>query len=92
MSTIELNTTARDLMSVQAMIRELEAEAEALTDRLKEAMIERSTETLEGDGWKATWKNVESSRFDSKAFKADHADLYGQYVSVNCRDGLSSAT
>ena len=75
----DLNTTARDLMSVRAMIRELEAEAEALTDQLKAAMVDRSTETLEGDGWKATWKNVTGSRFDSKAFKADHADLYGQY-------------
>ena len=79
MNTNELNSTARDLMSVRAMIRELEAEAEALTDKLKAAMVERSTETLEGDGWRATWKNVQSQRFDSKAFKADYADLYGQY-------------
>jgi len=61
------------------MIRELEAEAEALTDRLKAAMIERSAETLEGDGWKATWKNVTISRFDGKAFKQAHADLYSEY-------------
>lgn len=79
MSTNELNTTARDLMSVRAMIEELEEEAQALTDKLKAAMVEQGTETLAGDGWKATWKNVSSSRFDSKAFKADHADLYGQY-------------
>ena len=50
-----------------------------LTDKLKAAMVERGTEALQGDGWKATWKNVNGSRFDSKAFKADHADLYGQY-------------
>ena len=79
MSMNELNTTARDLMSVRAMIAELEAEAEALTDKLKGAMIEQGTEALQGDGWKASWKNVTSSRFDSKAFKAAHADLYDQY-------------
>ena len=79
MSMTELNSTARDLMSVQAMIAELEAEAEALTDKLKGAMVEQGTEVLQGDGWKASWKNVTSSRFDSKRFKADHADLYGQY-------------
>lgn len=79
MSMTELNTTARDLMSVRAMIEELEAEAQALTDKLKAAMVEQGTEALQGDGWKATWKNVVSSRFDSKRFKADHADLYGQY-------------
>ena len=37
MSMNELNTTARDLMSVRAMIEELQAEAEALTDKLKAA-------------------------------------------------------
>ena len=72
MSTNELNTTAKELLSIRSMIAELEAEAEA-------AMVERGTEALQGDGWKATWKNVVSSRFDSKRFKADHADLYGQY-------------
>ncbi len=79
MSTIELNSTAHDLMSVRSMIAELEAEAEALTDKLKVHMVEQGAEVLQSDGWKATWKNVESRRFDSKAFKADHADLYGQY-------------
>jgi len=77
MSMNGLNSTARDLMSVRAMIEELEAEA--LTDKLKAAMVEQGAEVLQGDGWKATWKNVNGSRFDSKAFKADHADLYGQY-------------
>lgn len=62
-----------------SMIAELEAEAEALTDKIKAAMVEQGTEALQGDGWKATWKNVTSSRFDSKRFKADHADLYSQY-------------
>lgn len=79
MSANELNTTARELMNVRAMIAELEAEAEALTDKIKNVMVERGTEIIQGDGWKATWKNVTSSRFDSKTFKAEHADLYGQY-------------
>ena len=79
MSIVELNSVAQDLISVRAMIKELEAEAEALTDKLKGVMVEQGTETLQGDGWKASWKNVNSSRFDTKAFKADHAELYGQY-------------
>ena len=61
------------------MIAELEAEAKALTDKIKAAMVDQGTEVLQGDGWKASWKNVNSSRFDSKAFKVDHADLYSQY-------------
>ena len=80
MSKNELNNTARDLMSVRQMIEDLQAEAETLTDKLKAAMVDQGTEILQGEGWKATWKNVSSSRFDSKSFKADHADLYGQYT------------
>ena len=79
MSIQEINTVAKDLISVRQMIEELQAEAEALTDRLKGAMVDQGTEVLQGDGWKASWKNVNSSRFDSKRFKADHADLYSQY-------------
>lgn len=79
MSIQEINTVAKDLISVRQMIEELQAEAEALTDKLKGAMVDQGTEVLQGDGWKASWKNVNSSRFDSKRFKADHADLYSAY-------------
>ena len=80
MSMNELNTTARDLMSVRAMIAELEAEAEALTDKLKGAMIERGTETMQGDSWKATWKNVTSSRLDGKALKAAMPEIVERFT------------
>ena len=91
MSIQEINSVAKDLISVRQMIEELQAEAEALTDKLKGAMVDQGTEVLQGDGWKASWKNVTSSRFDSKRFKADHADLYGQYskATVNTRFVLS---
>ena len=79
MSNTEINTTAKELLSVRSMIAELEAEAEALTDKIKAAMTERGEETLQGDGWRASWKNVSSSRFDSKTFKAEHGELYAQY-------------
>lgn len=91
MSNIELNTVAHDLMSVRAMIAELEAEAEALTDKIKATMTERGEETLTGDGWKASWKNITSSRFDGKSFKADHGDLYAAYTkpTTTCRFTLT---
>ena len=41
MTTIELNATAKDLLAVKAMIAELEAQAEALTDQIKAAMVEQ---------------------------------------------------
>lgn len=83
----ELNQTAKDLIAVRQMIAELEAEAESLTDKIKSAMVAQGTESLTGDGWKCSWKNVTSSRFDSKAFRADHADLYTAYSkpTTTCR-------
>ena len=87
MSMNELNQTAKELLELKRMKEELEAEIEALTDRIKTVMVDRGEETLTGDGWKASWKNVTSSRFDSKAFKADHADLYTAYSkqTTTCR-------
>ena len=79
MSNIELNATAKELLSIRSMIAELEAEAEALTDKIKSVMTERGEEVLQGDGWRASWKNVSSTRFDNKAFRADNPDLYAQY-------------
>ena len=80
MSMNELNTAARDLMSVRAMIAELEAEAEALTDKIKAVMVERGEEVLTGDGWKASWKNVTSSRLDSKALKAAMPEIMDRFT------------
>ena len=80
MSIHELNTTARDLLEVRAMISHLKEEEEALVDLLKAAMIEAGEETIKGDGWKASWKNVVSNRFDTKAFRADNPDLAAQYM------------
>lgn len=87
MSIHEMNATARELMSIRSMIKELEAEAEALTDRIKAEMTEQGVEVLNGDGWSASWKNVQSSRFDSKAFKAQHSDLYQAFSkpTTTCR-------
>ena len=80
MSAIELNSIAHDLLSVRSMIAELEAEAEALTDKLKGVMVERGEEVLTGDGWKASWKNVTSSRLDGKVLKAALPDVAAQYT------------
>ena len=80
MSIIDLNKTAHDLASVRSMIAELEAEAEALTDKIKAAMVEQGQEEMTGDGWKATWHNVTSSRLDTKALKAALPEIAQKYT------------
>lgn len=88
----DLNTTAKDLLAVRAMIAELEAEAETLTDRIKAAMVEQGSEVLAGDGWQASWKNVTCVRFDAKAFRADHEEVYAAYSKpvTTCRFLISA--
>lgn len=80
MSINELDAKAATYFDILAQIETLTAEAEAIKDVLKGVMVERATEELDGTGWRATWHNTTTSRFDTKRFKADHADLYGAYT------------
>ena len=80
----ELNRQAMLYFDLQAQIAALQEQAEAIKDYFKAQMVEQTVEDLRGDGWSATWHNTVTARFDSKKFKADHADLYKEYsVSSN---------
>lgn len=80
MSTTELDGKIRELRELRRMSEELAAEIETIQDSIKAEMTARNVDELTGTDWKATWKEVTSSRFDSKAFKATHAELYNQYT------------
>lgn len=79
MTAMDMSETAKRYFELQNEIEQLTAQAEDLKDQIKMAMYERDTETLEGPGWRATWHNTTTHRFDSKRFQRDHADLYGEY-------------
>lgn len=76
MSANELNMKAKAYFEILQQIAELEEQAEAIKDAMKATMVENATEELEGPGWRATWHNTITNRFDSSAFKKAHADLY----------------
>lgn len=76
MSTNELDATVRNYFDILEQIDQLQAEAEAIKDSLKAVMVDKATEELEGHGWRATWHNTITNRFDSSAFKKAHGDLY----------------
>lgn len=78
MSINEIEMKVKELRQLQALIDEAEAEADAIRDAIKAQMGD--AEELRAGEYRITWKAVSSSRFDTKAFKADHADLYGQYT------------
>lgn len=80
MSANELTSKVRELKELKAMADELAAEITAIEDEIKAEMTARNTEEMTVDIFKIRWTRVISNRFDSKAFKATHADLYAQYT------------
>ncbi len=79
MSIQEIDLKVKELLELQALVDEATAQMEAIKDAIKLKMADEGTEVLQGDGWKATWHTVTSSRLDSKALKAAHPDLVAQY-------------
>lgn len=80
MSRTELNQKVKDLRELRRMREEIDAEIESIQDRIKAQMAQDGVDTLAGDDYKVTWKNVVSSRFDGKAFKAAMPELYGRFT------------
>lgn len=80
MSRTELNHKVKELRELRRMADEIATEIEIITDTIKREMAAQGVDMIAGDDWKATWKPVQSARFDSKAFKVAFPDLYGQFT------------
>ena len=74
-----LDIAAQSLFRVRAMLDKLAAEETALMDQIKAAITQSGEDHISGFGWQASYKDVTSKRLDSKALKAEHADLYAAY-------------
>lgn len=80
MSANELDSKVSTLRELQSQIDALQAEAEAIRDAIKAEMVEQGAEELSGTGWKASWKVIEGSRFDSKALKAADPVTFARFT------------
>ena len=80
MSISEMDARAANYFDLLAQIEALQAEAEAIKDSFKAAMVEIEQEEITGHGWRATWHNTSTTRFDSKRFKTDHPELASAYT------------
>lgn len=76
----ELNQIVQNIVEVRTMIKKLQEEEEILKDQLKAEMVELGEEVIQGEGWKASWINVNNRRFDTKSFKEDHSEMYESYM------------
>lgn len=80
MTEQELTTKMNQLAEVRAQMKALAEIEDALKAELTAEMIAQETDVLTAGGYKAMNKTVKSSRFDSKAFKAEHEELYKAYT------------
>lgn len=80
MSNAELETKARELRELKRMQEELAAEMTALEDTIKAELTRRAVDELTTGEYRIRWTRYASSRFDSTAFKKDHADLATVYT------------
>ena len=83
MTKNELLTKVRELKELQQMADELTAEIESLKDELKAEMTVEGKDEMTVDVFVLRYKAVSTSRFDSKAFKAQHSDLYTAYTKTS---------
>ncbi len=75
----ELEAKAKELKELKLMAEELADQIAELENEVKAEMTAENKDTLLLGTVKITWKSYTSSRFDSKAFKSTHSELYTQY-------------
>ena len=78
MSINEMESKARELRQLQALIEEAQAEAEAIKDAIKAAMGD--SESIQAGEYKITWKAVTSSRIDTTALKKALPDVAERFT------------
>ena len=80
MSSHEMENTARAYREIQAEIKALEEQADALKQQMIKEMDARNLEKLEAGEYTIRWGLYESNRLDSAKLKADHGDIYAAYT------------
>lgn len=80
MSAHDLDGKIKELRELRRMADELATEIEAITDSIKAEMTARSVDELDGTDWRATWKEVVTSRLDIKAIKKAVPDLVEKFT------------
>lgn len=83
-------TTAAQLDAAAHTIREytrIKEEAEALItaaqDVIKHAMEEREQDTITGSDYRATWKTINATKFDTAAMEKDFPGMKARYTIPN---------
>ncbi|MBQ7001537.1 MAG: hypothetical protein IJN67_10925 [Oscillospiraceae bacterium] len=79
MSMNEMEAKVNELRELRRMADELAGEIAALEDGLKAYMTANGADELHGPTFRITWKEVTSSRLDSKALKVAAPELWQRF-------------
>ena len=86
MSITELETKAREIRELRRMKEELEEEITNLEDKVKAEMTARNVDEMVAGEYRIKWTSFQTKRFDTAAFKRDHAFIAANYtVTVESR-------
>mgnify|MGYP003293312284 FL=1 len=80
MSMNEMEQKVKELRELRNMADDLAAEISAIEDELKAYMKNNGTDELHGPTFKITWKEITSSRLDSKALKTAASELWERFT------------
>lgn len=83
MSINELTANVSELRELRRMADEIQAEIDAIQDKIKEHMTAAGVDTLAGADYKITWKEITSSRFDTTAFKKENPEIAAMYTKTS---------
>ena len=83
MSMNEMESKIRELRSLQRLIEEAQAEAEAIKDGIKAQLTAQGVDELQAGEYRVTWKAVTSSRLDGKALNAALPDVAERFTTTS---------
>ena len=80
MGTRALNNRIEKVKELERQKAELEKQIDSIKAEIKEEMENNNINELDTGLYIVRFKDVTTNRFDSKAFKIDHIDLYNEYL------------
>ena len=83
MTNIDITKAARDYRELQAMIKELEAEAEAIKANITAHMTAENTDTLQADIFTIKYTAYTTQRIDTTAIKKELPDIAARYTKTS---------
>jgi len=82
MSNIEMESKARDYRELQAEIKALEEQAEALKQQMIREMDARQADIMTAGAYTIRYNVVGSNRLDGTKLKDEQPDIYSQYTKL----------